>query len=79
MITFLLIHKEREVSPVAILVSFRGQKYKKAIGESVNVKQWNSRTKLVRVTAQNPESALVNDRITEWRKEAEIMIAKLFL
>lgn len=71
MITFLLIHKEREVSPVAILVSFRSQKYKKAIGESVNVKQWNSRTKLVRVTAQNPESALVNDRITEWRKAAE--------
>ena len=71
MITFLLIHKEREVSPIAILVSFRGRKYKKAIGESVNVKQWNSRTKLVRVTAQNHESALVNDRIDSWRKAAE--------
>ena len=71
MITFLLIHKEREISPVAILVSFRGQKYKKAIGETVTVKQWNSRTKLVRVTQQNTEASLVNDRIGEWRKAAE--------
>lgn len=71
MITFLLIHKEREISPVAILVSFRGQKYKKAIGETVTVKLWNSRTKLVRVTQQNTEASLVNDRIGEWRKAAE--------
>ena len=71
MITFLLIHKEREVSPVAILVSFRGQKYKKAIGETVSVKQWNSRTKAVRVTAVNTEANLVNDRISEWRRAAE--------
>ena len=71
MITFLLIHKEREISPVAILVSFRGQKYKKAIGETVTVKQWNARTKLVRVTQQNTEASLVNDRIVEWRKAAE--------
>ena len=71
MITFLLTHREREVSPVAILVSFRGQKYKRSIGESVPVKQWNSRTKLLRITAQNTESALINDRINKWRKAAE--------
>lgn len=71
MTTFILMHKEREVSPVAILVSFRGRKYKKAIGESVLVKTWNSRTKTVRVTAQNPEASLVNDRIAEWRKAAD--------
>jgi len=69
--TFILIHKEREVSPVAILVSFRGQKYKKAIGETVPVKMWNGRTKAVRVTANNPEATLINDRIDEWRKAAE--------
>ena len=71
MITFLLIHKEREVSPVAVLVSFRGQKYRKSIGESVPVKLWNPKTKLVRVLADNTEAALVNDRIREWRKAAE--------
>lgn len=71
MITFLLIHKEREVSPIAILVSFRGQKYRKAIGETVAVKQWNGRSKSVRVTAQNTEASLVNDRIDKWRKAAE--------
>ena len=71
MITFLLIHKEREVSPVAILVSFRGQKYKKAIGESIPVKLWNPKTKLVRVLADNTEATLTNDRILEWRKAAE--------
>lgn len=71
MITFLLIHKEREVSPVAILVSFRGQKYKKAIGESIPVKLWNPKTKLVRVLSDNTEATLTNDRILEWRKAAE--------
>lgn len=71
MITFLLIHKEREVSPVAILVSFRGKKYKKAIGETVAVKQWNARSKTVRVTTQNTEANLVNDRIAKWREAAE--------
>ncbi len=71
MITFLLIHKEREMSPLAIQVSFRGQKYRKAIGETVPVKQWNGRNKTVRVTVQNTEASLVNDRIGEWRKAAE--------
>ena len=71
MITFLLIHRERETSPVAILVSYRGRKYKKAIGESVTVKQWNQHTKQVRITVQNTEAALINDRIDKWRKAAE--------
>ena len=71
MTTFLLIHKEREVSPIAILVSFRGEKYRKSIGETVQVKQWNTRTKTVRITGSNPDASLINDRIAEWRKAAE--------
>ena len=70
MITFLLIHKSREVSPIAILVSFRGEKYRKAIGESVPVKMWNGRTKTVRVTASNPDAVMINDRISKWREAA---------
>ena len=76
MITFILIHREREVSSVAILVSFRGSKYKRSIGESVQVKAWNARTKLVRVTSGNTEASLVNDRIEKWRKAAERTLDK---
>ena len=41
MTTFILVQQKREISPIAILVSFRGQKYRKCIGERVAVKQWN--------------------------------------
>lgn len=45
MTTFILLQAKREVSPLAILVSFRGRKYRRSIGESVAVKSWNNRTK----------------------------------
>lgn len=71
MSTFILLHGNREVSSIAILVSFRGAKYRKSIGESVPVKQWNARTKRVRVTQQTPENSIINDRLDEWEKAAE--------
>ena len=71
MTTFLLLHGNREVSSIAILISFRGSKYRKSIGESVLVKLWNSRTKRVRVTQQNTEGNVINDRLDEWAKAAE--------
>lgn len=67
MTTFLLVHPEREVSPIAILVSFRGQRYKTSTGESVPVKHWNKRTKSVRVTSETREATTINDRLDLWR------------
>ena len=71
MSTFILLHGNREVSSIAILVSFRGTKFRKSIGESVPVKQWNARTKRVRVTQQTTENSIINDRLDEWEKAAD--------
>ena len=71
MTTFLLTHGKKELSAIAILVSFRGVKYRKCIGESIAVKTWNARTKRVRVTTTNPEAQIVNDRLDAWQKAGE--------
>lgn len=71
MITFILIQPKRATSPIAILVSFRGKKFRKSIGESVAVRLWNKRLKQVRVTISDPSLSMINDRIDLWRKAAE--------
>lgn len=76
MITFIITHKERETSSIAMLVSFMGKKYKLAIGESSPVSLWNSRTKRVRVKAGNQEMATVNKSLDLWQEAAEKVLAK---
>lgn len=72
MTTFILLQAKREISPLAILVSFRGRKYRRSIGESVAVRSWNSRTKQVRVlSGGSDEAASVNERLRLWRKAAD--------
>lgn len=70
MTTFILLQAKREVSPIAILVSFRGKKYRKSIGESVKVKSWNNRLKQVR-SSSGSDAASVNERLRMWRKAAD--------
>lgn len=71
MTTFILLQTKREVSPIAILVSFRGRKYRRSIGESVAVKAWNRRTKQVKSTSGSDRAASVNERLRLWRKAAD--------
>lgn len=71
MATFILVNPEREVSSIAMLVNFRGKKYRKSIGESVRVKQWSPAKKRVKVTAGSTEAGLVNDSIDLWEKAAD--------
>lgn len=70
MASFILVNPEREVSSVAVLVSYRGRKYRKSTGESVRVKQWSASRKRVKVTAGNTEAGLVNDSLDLWEEAA---------
>lgn len=75
MTTFILTHKERERSPIAILISFRGKKYKKSIGESIIVTQWSDKKKRAKVTASTIDNSLINDSIELWEQAAKKTIA----
>jgi len=68
--TFILTNRERAISPIAILVSFRGRKYRKSIGESVPSAQWSDTKKRVRVTARNEDKSYINDRLDLWEESA---------
>lgn len=75
MTTFLLTHKERERSPIAILVSFKGKKYKKSIGESILVSQWSDKKKRAKVTASTSENEIINESIELWEAASKKTIA----
>ena len=70
MTTFILVNPEREVSSIAVLISFRGKKYKKSTGESVRVRQWSTAKKRVKVTAGNTEAEMTNEKLDLWEKAA---------
>lgn len=71
MTTFILTHKERERSPIAVLVSFKGKKYKKGIGESILVSQWSDKKKRAKVSASTPDNAIINESIELWEQAAK--------
>lgn len=75
MTTFILVNPEREVSSIAVLISFRGKKYKKSTGESVRVKQWSSVKKRVKVTAGNTEAEVTNEKLDLWEEAARKTIS----
>lgn len=75
MTTFILTHKERELSPIAILVSFKGKKYKKSIGESILVSQWSDKKKRAKVTANTTENELINNSIELWEQASKNTIS----
>ena len=71
MITFILTHKERKVSSVAMLVSFMGRKYKLPTGESVPVASWNDKTKRARIKAGKQDLATINYSLDKWQIAGE--------
>lgn len=75
MTTFILTHKERERSPIAILVSFKGKKYKKGIGESILVSQWSDKKKRAKVNASTTDNALINESIELWEQASKKTIS----
>ena len=75
MATFILTHRERPISPIAILVSFRGKKYRKGIGESVQPRSWSDTRKRVKISAGNTDAADINDRIELWEEAARKTIS----
>lgn len=71
MITFILTNKARDRSPIALLVSFKGQKYKKSTGVSCLVRMWNQNKKRIKVTTSNPEANEDNDTLDKWEIAAK--------
>ena len=71
MATFIITNKERERATIQLLVNFRGHKYKKGIGESVNSKFWSQTKKRVKVSAGNREASLINEKLDLWEKAAD--------
>lgn len=70
-VTFILLHKDRAVSAIAMYISFCGKEYKKSIGESTQVSLWNNRKKRIKLTAASPDADMVNARIDAWETAAE--------
>ena len=71
MITFILTNKARDRSPIALLVSFKGKKYKKCTGVSCLVRMWNQNKKRIKVTTSNPEANEDNDTLDKWEIAAK--------
>lgn len=63
MVTLLIAHKEREFSNINMLVSFMGKKYKRSIGESIDVKLWNGNKNRVKVVKGDLNANLINENI----------------
>ena len=70
MVTFYLINPTRDTSSIGILVSFKGAKYRRSIGESIPVKYWNKTKKRVKTSAEFSYGSIINDTIDKWNYAA---------
>ena len=70
MVTFFLVNPERASSSIGIIVSFKGRKYRRSIGESIPVKYWSKTKKRVKVSADFTYGNIVNDVINKWNLAA---------
>ena len=71
MISFILTHKNRIKSPIAIIISFKGSKYRRLIGESIPVPMWNPEKKRSRETRDFRQGSMINDTIGKWDAAAQ--------
>lgn len=69
MASIVLAHKEREKSSLVLIVSVRSVVVRRNIGESVMVKDWNSKRQ--RVKANDEDAEITNGRIARWEKAAQ--------
>lgn len=70
MVTFFLIHPNRDKSAIYILISTKGSKYRRSTGESTLVKFWNAKKKRVKSTSDNPTSIITNDILNKLESAA---------
>ncbi|MGL5894139.1 MAG: phage integrase SAM-like domain-containing protein, partial [Bacteroidales bacterium] len=70
MITFILTHKQRERSTIAILVSFKGKKYRRLIKESILTALWLPKKKRAKVVSGDASALMVNAMIDKWEMAA---------
>lgn len=70
MVTFYLINPTRDTSSIGILVSFKGAKYRRSIGESIPVKYWSKTKKRVKTSAEFSYGSIINDTIDKWNYAA---------
>jgi len=70
MVTFFLVNPARKSSSIAILVSFKGKKYRRSVGESVPVKMWNGTKKRAKATADYAYGNMLNDILSKWEAAA---------
>lgn len=70
MVTFYLINPTRDTSAIGILVSFKGAKYRRSIGDSVPVKYWSKTKKRVKSSIEFSYGNIINDTIDKWNSAA---------
>lgn len=70
MVTFYLINPQRVTSSIGILISFRGKKYRRSVGESIPVKYWNKTKKRAKATSEFTYGNVINDAIDKWNSAA---------
>lgn len=70
MVTFYLINPTRDASAIGILVSFKGAKYRRSIGDSVPVKYWSKTKKRVKSSIEFSYGNIINDTIDKWNSAA---------
>lgn len=76
MVTFLLVNKERAISSIAMLISFKGIKYKRSTGESVPVKMWNNTKKRAKVTSGFEYGNAINDILGKLESAALVTLSQ---
>ena len=60
---FKLKEPGKETTSIFMLVSFRGYKYKKFIGETVRAKYWNKEKRRAKAVREYPEANDLNERL----------------
>lgn len=66
MTSFYLSNKDRKLSPIVMYVSFKTLKFSKYIGESVESSAWSTKKQRCKVTANDVDAELLNERLDKW-------------
>lgn len=66
MISFYLSNAERKVSSISLYCFFKSKRYKKNIGESIEVSKWSTKKQRAKVAPGDIELELLNGRLDSW-------------
>lgn len=70
-VSFSLANKNKEISSIDILVRFKGERYKRSSGESVNPAYWLGKGKNCSEKREYPHGKAVNARLKEIKKNCD--------